>query len=67
MPPRKKKNIAATPYMMPMRLWSTVVSQLRQPVVARGRVKTPSGRGMVAAPGVQLEGCRRTFDDGHGR
>src|SRR5690606_28673140 len=43
MPPRMKKNIAAAPYMMPIRLWSTVVTQDRQPVVAFGRVNTPRG------------------------
>ena len=33
----EKKNSAEAPYMMPMRLWSTVVNQLFHPVVACGR------------------------------
>jgi hypothetical protein len=32
------------PYMMPIFLWSTVVTQLRQPVDPVGRAKTPMGR-----------------------
>src|SRR5688500_78273 len=31
-PPTRKKKNAATPYIMPMRLWSTVVIQLQRPV-----------------------------------
>ena len=42
MPPTRKKNIAATPYMMPSFLWSTVNTHDRQPVVLTGRWKTPS-------------------------
>ena len=44
MPPTPKKISAAKPYMIPIFLWSTVVTQLRQPVWVRGRVKTPRGR-----------------------
>src|SRR5262245_53643622 len=55
-PPMAKKNIAAAPYMMPMRLWSTVVSQLFQPVVACGRVMPPRGR-MVVGPPVVSSSC----------
>src|SRR5918995_1973130 len=54
---RTKNNSAEAPYITPMRLWSTVVSQLRQPVVACGRVKTPSGRAVTAAPGVSSRGA----------
>ncbi len=43
--------------MMPMRLWSTVVSQLVQPVVDWGRVKAPSGLGADRAASRQLEGA----------
>ena len=32
MPPIRKKTKAVAPYRMPMRLWSTVVSQLHRPV-----------------------------------
>ena len=42
-PPNIKKNSAVAPYMMPIFLWSTVVTQERQPVVAVGREKTPAG------------------------
>jgi hypothetical protein len=48
-PPTTKKTIAVTPYMMPTRLWSTVVTQDRHPVVAFGRVKIPI-RGAVVVP-----------------
>ena len=41
MPPTRKKNIAAPPYMMPIFLWSTVNSHDRQPVVVTGRRNTP--------------------------
>src|SRR5262245_3997230 len=57
MPPMKKKNMAAPPYMMPMRLWSTVVSQLFQPDVLWGRVKLPSGRDTVVCPVVSSRGA----------
>ena len=36
-PPTMKKNIATTPYMMPIFLWSTVKAHERQPVVSTGR------------------------------
>ncbi len=36
-----KKQKAATPYMIPTRLWSTVVTQLHQPVFALGRANKP--------------------------
>ncbi len=42
MPPMMKNTKAVTPYMIPIRLWSTVNSHERQPVVATGRRKTPS-------------------------
>src|SRR4051794_978490 len=35
--------MAETPYMMAIFLWSTVVTQLRQPVSDVGRLKTPIG------------------------
>ena len=38
-----KKNSAVAPYMMPIFLWSTVVTHERQPVVALGRLNTPAG------------------------
>src|SRR5689334_10740135 len=38
-----KNTMAAVPYMMPMRLWSIVVTQARQPVVVVGRANTPMG------------------------
>ena len=47
-PPMAKKNSDAAPYMMPIFLWSTVLTQDRHPVLARGRAKTP--RGACAAP-----------------
>ena len=56
MPPMMKKNSAAAPYMMPIFLWSTVVTQLRQPVFVRGRVKTPSGFSTVRSPGGRARG-----------
>src|SRR5262245_8253950 len=56
-PPMAKKNIAAAPYMMPMRLWSTVVSQLFQPGVACGRVMPPRGRMVVGPPVVSSRGA----------
>src|SRR3954447_860864 len=38
---------------MPMRLWSIVVSQERQPVIAVGRMNAPSGRRTtVSSPAV---------------
>ena len=53
-----KKNSAAAPYMMPIRLWSTVVSQLRQPGGATLRaVKTPSGRSASGSPVVSSRGA----------
>src|SRR5690606_12168014 len=51
-----KNTMAATPYMMPMRLWSTVVIQLFQPVVAVGLVNTPSGRCTLVVPGGRAGG-----------
>jgi hypothetical protein len=56
MPPMTKNTMAAVPYMMPSFLWSTVVTQLRQPVEVRGRVKTPMG---LAVP--------RPFPEGRAR
>ena len=49
-PPIAKKNNAEAPYMMPIFLWSTVLTQARHPVFARGRVKTPRGAWGVTAP-----------------
>ena len=40
-PPTRKKNIAVTPYMMPIFLWSIVNTHERQPVVWTGRRNTP--------------------------
>ncbi len=42
MPPMMKNTKAVTPYMIPIRLWSTVNSHERQPVLATGRRNTPS-------------------------
>src|SRR4051812_1767166 len=56
-PPKMKKNMAAAPYMIAIFLWSTVVTQLRQPVVDEdGRVKTPSGRCCTASPAPRARG-----------
>jgi hypothetical protein len=49
-PPTTKKNSAAAPYMMPIFLWSTVLTQARHPVFARGRAKTPKGESGRVAP-----------------
>ncbi len=38
-PPMKKNTMAATPYMMPIFLWSTVNAHDLQPVVCTGRRK----------------------------
>ena len=57
MPPNRKKNSAAAPYMMPIFLWSTVVTQLRQPVVSPGRAKTPMGRSFATVARSEGEGC----------
>ena len=43
-PPTRKNSSAEAPYMMPIFLWSTVVSHDFQPVLARGREKTPRAR-----------------------
>ena len=67
MPPTMKKNIAATPYMMPSFLWSTVNTHDRQPVVLTGRRKTPSDE-PLRDEGAARTGRRRpawSFDDGH--
>ena len=40
-PPRTKKNIAVTPYMIPSFLWSIVNTHERQPVEWTGRRNTP--------------------------
>ena len=45
-PPTRKKNRADIPYRKPIRLWSTVVSQLTRPVLAVGRQRT-RGRAAV--------------------
>src|SRR5262249_53469780 len=60
LPPVLKNTSAVTPYMIPMRLWSTVNTHDRQPVVATGRRNTPSevvgvtagGAGPIAGTGV---------------
>ena len=41
MPPTMKKKNAEKPYSAPIRLWSTVVSQLHRPVYVFGRGITP--------------------------
>src|SRR4051794_10481041 len=41
MPPTTKKNSAATPYMIPSFLWSTVKTHDRHPVAETGRRNTP--------------------------
>src|SRR5262245_39670453 len=46
-PPIRKKANAETPYMIPIFLWSTVVSQLQKPVVAVGRRRSPRGAGTL--------------------
>ena len=53
MPPTTKNTIAATPYMMPRRLWSTVNTHDRHPVAATGRRNTPS-----ALDGATTDGSR---------
>ena len=67
MPPTTKKNIAATPYMMPIRLWSTVNTHERQPVAATGRRNTPRARDGVTTSGgaPTTAGTGRSFDDRH--
>src|SRR3954470_8963917 len=57
MPPNRKKNSAAAPYMMAIFLWSTVVTQLRQPVVSVGRAKTPEGRSFAMSPVPRARGA----------
>src|SRR5690606_24504149 len=49
-PPTSRKKKAATPYMMPIFLWSTVNSHDFQPWVAVGRANTPKGLDTVAVP-----------------
>src|SRR5713226_2646328 len=46
-PPTMKKTSAVTPYRIPMRLWSTVVTQPHHPLVAVGRASRRRGRGAV--------------------
>ena len=53
MPPMMKKTKAVTQYMIPIFLWSTVVNQLFQPVVARGRANRPR-RAWTAAVAIVL-------------
>src|SRR5262245_59959989 len=66
MPPTMKKNIAATPYMMPSFLWSTVNTHERHPVVCTGRRKTPrvldgvTGGGTVSS-GAVVAGTGRSM------
>ena len=66
MPPMRKNDIAATPYMMPIFLWSTVNSHDFQPVVSTGRRNAPKrgrrGDQRRWAAGADLDGA---FDDGH--
>src|SRR6478609_2818714 len=45
-PPISRNTSAVAPYMMPIFLWSTVVTHERQPVVEVGRAKTPAGRSL---------------------
>ena len=40
-----KKTSAAAPYMMPIFLWSTVVTQLASPWCSSGGGRRPSARG----------------------
>src|SRR5688572_22238210 len=63
MPPTKKKIKAVAPYRMPIRLWSTVVTHDRQPVVGFGRVSTPSGwlARPVPGPAGRASGSRSTM------
>jgi hypothetical protein len=49
-PPMTKKNSAEAPYMIPIFLWSTVLTHARHPVLARGRAKTPRGVCAAATP-----------------
>src|SRR6476659_4022448 len=64
-PPTTKKNMAAAPYMIPIFLWSTVNSQLRQPVSLVGRWKMPSDcRCVTTAAGASSRGpvgCGRSM------
>jgi hypothetical protein len=48
-PPIRKNDRAATPYMIPIFLWSTVVNHDFQPEVSVGRVNTPRGRAGIDA------------------
>ena len=50
MPPITKNTSAEAPYMMPIFLWSTVLTHERHPVRVRGRVNTPSALCAVGAP-----------------
>ncbi len=50
MPPMTRKNSDDAPYMIPIFLWSTVLTQARHPVLARGRAKTPSGLWVTTVP-----------------
>ncbi len=51
LPPTTKKNIAAAPYMMPIRLWSTVNAHERQPEAVTGRRNTPYAFAVVTTAG----------------
>ena len=52
--------------MMPIFLWSTVLTHARHPVLARGRAKTPRGVVGDRAAGGQRQHIGGSFDDRHG-
>ena len=50
MPPITRNTSDEAPYMIPIFLWSTVLTHARQPVLARGRANTPRGLWGTAPP-----------------
>ena len=60
MPPMTKNTIAATPYMMPSFLWSTVKTHDRQPVVDDG----PAEDAVATSTGVTTAGAAGGGDGG---
>src|SRR5204863_270770 len=58
-PPIRKNANALKPYSIPIFLWSTVVNQLHQPVIAVGRRITPVRAGTLVAVAISLVLARR--------
>ena len=52
--------------MMPIFLWSTVLTHARHPVLARGRVKTPRAEWVSAAPRGQRQHVGGSLELRHG-